>query len=56
LAITLALGYRNLHAPRFVPLETFERARLTRPFLQRLIDYGTATGYLRGRSVQRTSG
>jgi len=25
-------------------------------FLQRLIDYGIATGYLRGRSVQRTSG
>ena len=25
-------------------------------FLQRLIDYGIATGYLRGRTVQRTSG
>ena len=25
-------------------------------FLQRLIDYGIATGYLRARSVQRTSG
>jgi len=24
--------------------------------LQRLIDYGIATGYLRGRTVQRTSG
>ena len=27
---TLALGYQHLHAPRFVPPETFERARLTR--------------------------
>jgi len=94
---TLALGYQHLHAPRFVPPETFERARLTRAeqtldrrvtslyasylqrdpwfpdtnlralsgrtcprpdqaFLQRLIDYGIATGYLRGRTVQRTSG
>lgn len=94
---TLALGYPHLHAPRFVPPETFERARLTRrertldrhvtslyasylqrdpwfedanlralsgrtcprpdqAFLQRLIDYGIATGYLRGRSIQRTSG
>jgi hypothetical protein len=94
---TLALGYPHLHAPRFVPPETFERARLTRTeqtldrqvttfyasylqrdpwfqdanlralsgrtcprpdqaFLQRLIDYGIATGYLRGRTVQRTSG
>jgi 2-alkyl-3-oxoalkanoate reductase len=94
---TLALGYPHLHAPRFVPPKTFERARLTRAeqtldrqvtsfyasylqrdpwfqdanlrslsgrmcpgldqaFLQRLIDYGIATGYLRGRSVQRTSG
>ncbi|HJU17943.1 MAG TPA: hypothetical protein VJ770_15915 [Stellaceae bacterium] len=94
---TLALGYQHLHAPRFVPPETFERARLTRAeqtldrqvtsfyasylqrnprfedanlqalsgrtcprpdqaFLQRLIDYGIAKGYLRGRSVQRTSG
>ena len=84
---TLALGYQHLHAPRFVPPETFERARLTRAeqtldrhvtsryasylqrdpwfqnanlralsgrtcprpdraFLQRLIDYGIATGYL----------
>ena len=25
-------------------------------FLQRLIDYGIATGYLGGRTVQRTSG
>ena len=25
-------------------------------FLQRLIDYGIATGYLRGLTVQRTSG
>jgi hypothetical protein len=25
-------------------------------FLQRLIDYGIASGYLRGRTVQRTSG
>lgn len=25
-------------------------------FLKRLIDYGIATGYLRGRTVQRTSG
>ena len=25
-------------------------------FPQRLIDYGIATGYLRGRTVQRTSG
>jgi nucleoside-diphosphate-sugar epimerase len=94
---TLALAYPHLHAPRFVPPETFERARLTRSeqtldrqvtsfyasylqrdpwfedanlralsgrmcpypdqkFLQRLIDYGIATGHLRGRSVQRTSG
>ena len=94
---TLALGYQHLHAPRFVPPETFERARLTRTeqtlhrqvtsfyasylqrdpwfqdanlralsgrtcprpdqaFLQRLIDYGIATGYLRGRAVQRTPG
>ena len=94
---TLALGYQHLHAPRFVPPETFERTRLTRAeqtfdrrvtslyasylqrdpwfqdanlralsgrtcprpdqaFLQRLIDYGIATGYLRGRTVQRTSG
>jgi nucleoside-diphosphate-sugar epimerase len=94
---TLALGYPHLHAPRFVPPETFERARPTRAeqtldrqvtsfyasylqrdpwfqnanlralsgrtcsrpdqaFLQRLIDYGIATDYLRGRSVQRTSG
>jgi 2-alkyl-3-oxoalkanoate reductase len=94
---TLALGYQHLHAPRFVPPETFEWARLTRAeqtldrhvtslyasylqrdpwfqdanlralsgrtcprpdraFLQRLIDYGIATGYLRGRTVQRTSG
>jgi nucleoside-diphosphate-sugar epimerase len=94
---TLALRYQHLHAPRFVPPETFERARLTRAeqtldrqvtsfyasylqrdlwfqnenlralsgrtcprpdqaFLQRLIDYGIATGYLRGRTVQRTSG
>ena len=94
---TLALGYQHLHAPRFVPPETFERARLTRTeqtlhrqvtsfyasylqrdpwfqdanlralsgrtcprpdqaFLQRLIDYSIATGYLRGRIVQRTSG
>jgi len=94
---TLALGYPQLHAPRFVPPATFERARLTRAqqtldrqvtsfyasylqrdprfqdanlrqlsgracpcpdqaFLRRLIDYGIATGYLRGRSVQRTSG
>jgi len=93
----LALGYQHLHAPRFVPPETFERARLSRAeqtldrqvtslyasylrrdpwfqnanlralsgrtcpqpdqaFLQRLIDYGIATGYLRGRPVQRTSG
>ena len=27
---TLALGYQRLHAPRFVPPETFEWARLTR--------------------------
>ena len=27
---TLALSYQHLHAPRFVPPETFERARLTR--------------------------
>ena len=27
---TLALGYQHLHAPRFVPPETFERTRLTR--------------------------
>ena len=27
---TLALGYQHLHARRFVPPETFERARLTR--------------------------
>src|SRR5262249_23742326 len=27
---TLALGYRHLHAPRFVPPETFQHARLTR--------------------------
>jgi len=94
---TLALAYPHLHAPRFVPPETFERARLTRveqyldrqvtsfyasylqrdpwfqnanlralsgrrcprpdqAFLRRMIDYGIATGYLRGRSVQRTSG
>ena len=94
---TLALGYQHLHAPRFVPPETFERARLTRAeqtldrhvtslyasylqrdpwfqdanlralsgrtcprpdqaFLQRLIDYGIATGYLPGRTVRRTSG
>jgi 2-alkyl-3-oxoalkanoate reductase len=94
---TLALGYQHLHAPRFVPPETFERTRLTRAeqtfdrrvtslyasylqrdpwfqdanlralsgrtcprpdqaFLQRLMDYGIATGYLRGRTVQRTSG
>ena len=94
---TLALGYQHLHAPRFVPPETFERARLTRTeqtlhrqvtsfyasylqrdpwfqdanlralsgrtcprpdqaFLQRLVDYGIATGYLRGRAVQRTPG
>jgi nucleoside-diphosphate-sugar epimerase len=94
---TLALGYPQLHAPRFVPPETFKRARLTRAeqtldrqvtsfyasylqrdprfqdanlralsgrkcpppdqaFLQRLIDYGIATGYLRGRLGQRTSG
>ena len=25
-------------------------------FLQRLVDYGIATGYLRGRTVQRTWG
>ena len=91
--------FTNIYAliPRFVPPETFERARLTRAeqildrqvtslyasylqrdpwfqdanlqalsgrtcprpdqaFLQRLIDYGIATGYLRGRTVQRTSG
>jgi nucleoside-diphosphate-sugar epimerase len=94
---TLALGYPNLHAPRFVPPKTLERARLTRAertldgqvtsfyasylqrdprfedanvralsgrrcpppdqaFLRRLIDYAIATGYLRGRPVQRTSG
>jgi nucleoside-diphosphate-sugar epimerase len=94
---TLALGYEQLHAPRFVSPETFERARLTRAeqtldrrvtafyatylrrdpwfqdanlralsgrrcprpdqaFLRRLIDYGIVKGYLRGRSVQRTSG
>jgi nucleoside-diphosphate-sugar epimerase len=94
---TLALGYQQLHAPRFVPPESFERGRLSRaeqtldrqvtslyasylqrdpwfqdanlpalsgrrcprpdpPFLQRLIDYGIARGYLRGRAVQRTSG
>ncbi len=93
----LALGYQHLHAPRFVPPETFERARLTRAeqtldrhvtslyasylqrapwfqdtnlralsgrtcprpdqaFLQRLIDYGIATGYLGRAKVQRTSG
>src|SRR5262249_52952387 len=27
---TLALGYQHLHAPRFVPPETFDHARLTR--------------------------
>jgi hypothetical protein len=27
---TLPLGYQHLHAPRFVPPETFERVRLTR--------------------------
>jgi nucleoside-diphosphate-sugar epimerase len=89
---TLALGYQHLHAPRFVPPEAFEPARLTRAeqtlhrhvtslyasylqrdpwfqdtnlralsgrtcphpdqaFLQRLIDYAIATGYLRGRTV-----
>jgi len=94
---TLALGYPQLNAPRFVRPQAFERARLTcaeqtldrhvtsfygsylqrdprfvdtnlrvlsgrlcpRPdqaFLRRLIDYGIATGYLRGRAVQRTSG
>jgi hypothetical protein len=93
----LAQGYPQLHPPRFVPPETFKRARLTRAeqtldrqvtsfyasylqpdprfhdvnlralsgrkcpppdqaFLQRLIDYGIATGYLRGRLGQRTSG
>jgi hypothetical protein len=87
---TLALGYQHLHAPRFVPPETFGRARLTRAeqtldrrvtsfyasylqrdprfqeahlralsgrtrprpdraFLQRLIGYAIATGYLCGR-------
>ena len=30
--------------------------RRDQAFLQRLIDYGIATGYLRGRTVQRTSG
>ena len=30
--------------------------RPDKAFLQRLIDYGIATGYLRGRTVQRTSG
>jgi hypothetical protein len=29
-AALLALGYSHLHAPSFVPSETFERARLTR--------------------------
>jgi 2-alkyl-3-oxoalkanoate reductase len=94
---TLALGYPHLHAPRFVPPETFERARLTRAeqtldrqvtsfyasylqrdpwfqdanlralsgrmcprpdraFLQRLIDYGIAIGYLRGRSLSARPG
>ena len=94
---TLALGYQHLHAPRFVPPETFERARLTRTeqtlhrqvttfyasYLQRdplVPGHESAgaerthvsaprsglpatvgrlrhrTGYLRGRTVQRTSG
>jgi hypothetical protein len=30
--------------------------RPDRAFLKRLIDYGISTGYLRGRTVQRTSG
>ena len=40
-------------------LRTLSGRRCPRPdqaFLQRLIDYGIATGYLRGRTVQRTSG
>ena len=31
-------------------------SRPDQAFLHRLIDYAIATGYLRGRSVQRTSG
>jgi hypothetical protein len=36
----------------------YQKGRDSRIFqaLQRLIDYGIATGYLRGRTVQRTSG
>jgi hypothetical protein len=34
--------------------DKFVNCRKTR--LQRLIDYGIAIGYLRGRTVQRTSG